>query len=316
MGTRIQYLVAGACTAAILSIPAFAADVKLDAKQSASVTPTSVDSPSIGYVINSKKLELRAILGVPGAARFSDPLPLPAGTRSAEMASGQAWVLLFRATDMAAYQPASQTAMALPSSGIPTAWAFSPSGSRLALFNRVLGTMTTFSGLPASPTLESTLQITQPDQFAISDNGSLVYVSGGQVYTGAGHSVYQSSALGPVAFEATRDLLVLFDSATGSLVEIDPSNPSPRSIANGFGTPDLLFAASDRIYAGNTSGATVWTLDYSAGLVATQNVSVTRIVPSGIAGTVLVSYTALGPAWLVNAQGVSFVPSALTPAAQ
>jgi len=310
------FFAAGLYAAGALSLSAVAADVKLATQQSASSVPTStVGSPSMGYVVGPRALELRAILGVPGAARFSDPMPLPPATRSAEMAPGQAWALLIRASDAAAYLPASQVAQPLPG-GVPTAWAFSPTGTRLALWNRALGQMTLVSGLPGAPRLESTLQIPQPDAFAIGDTGSLVYVTGGQIYTGSGQSLYQSLQLGPVAFEATRDAIVLFDGSNSSLLEIDLSNPSPRLIAAGFGTPDHLFAASDQIFAGSSSGASVWTIDYATGLIAARNVSVSRIVPCGIPGTMLVSYTSLGPAWLVNAQGVSFVPSALTPADQ
>jgi hypothetical protein len=54
------------------------------------------------------------------------------------------------------------------------------------------------------------------------------------------------------------------------------------------------------------------------GSIASENVRVTKIVPSAVAGTMMVSSEAAEPAWLVNALGVSFVPAikAQTVAAQ
>ena len=98
---------------------------------------SSVDSPLIGYVVrvagqSSQTPDLRAMWGVPGAARFSDALPLPKGTHFAEAAPGLAWILCIRTSGPAAYEPGSLTLTSLPVSGMPSSWAFSP-GERGAL---------------------------------------------------------------------------------------------------------------------------------------------------------------------------------------
>jgi hypothetical protein len=103
---------------------------------------------------------------------------------------------------------------------------------------------------------------------------------------------------------------VLFDGASASLVGVALVNPTPRVIAAGVGTCDRLFATSETIYAGDSVAGTLTTVNYANGSVATQNVRVSRIVPSRLPGTVAVSFDASEPAWLVNAQGVSFVPAA------
>src|SRR5690348_4874144 len=55
-----------------------------------------LDGPVIGYVAQSSIPELRAIIGVPGAAVFSDPLPLPGNVRHIYMPPGQDYALLER----------------------------------------------------------------------------------------------------------------------------------------------------------------------------------------------------------------------------
>ena len=290
----------------LMPVIAAAADLK---RASTAATSNSVDSPSIGYVVRPEVPELRAMLGVPGAARFSDPIPLPDGTVTAEVAPGHSWVLVIRSNEAAAYLPATQSIRTLPG-GAPRAWAFSPSGSRAALFYPDRSEVALVSGLPAAAKIESTLQIAQMDSFAIGDNGGFIYAAGNQVLNSGGGLLYESpGALGPIAFEAGRDNIVLFDGSSSSLVEIAVSSGSSRIIARVDGPIDQIFAGSDRIYVGDSVAGTVSLVEYADGSVVTQNVGVSRIAPSAIAGTMLVSFDSDGPAWLVSAQGVSFVPA-------
>jgi hypothetical protein len=276
---------------------------------------SSIDSPMMGYVVRPEVPELRAMLGIAGSARFSDALPLPDGTVSAEVAPGHAWVLIIRADGASAYTPASQAIAALPG-GVPSAWAFSPSGTRLALSYSDRGEVVLLSGLPSNPKIESSLKIAAFDSFAASDNGALVYAMGNQVFTSDGKLLYGSDALGPMAFEATRDAVVLFDAANSSLVEVSATDASSRVIATGLGAQDSLFAGTDRIYAGNSAAGTVSFIEYADGSVTQQSVTVSRIGPSAAAGTMLVSFDSDGPAWLVNTQGISFVPAIVKQAVQ
>jgi hypothetical protein len=301
MRTNFLILFAGA----LLSLPVFSADT------------SSVDSPMMGYVVRPEATpqmnvgpELRAMLGIPGAARFSDPLPLPDSTVAAEVAPGHAWVLVIRAADALAYIPASQLSTPLPGGGVPQAWAFSPSGSRMALSYPDRGEIVLLSGLPGNPKIEKTLAIAAFDSFAAGDNGTLVYSSGNQLFTGDGQFLYGSDRLGAMSFAAARDSIILFDSAIASLVEVGVLNASSRVVATGLAAaPDTLFAGADRIYAGNTAAGTVSLIEYADGSIASQNVNVSRIAPSAIAGTMLVSFDWNGPAWLIGVQGVSFVPA-------
>src|SRR5450432_1015168 len=99
-----------ACMAIFLALPLTAADLKQTASSGPAAPPTSsVDSPAMGYVVRGDTPELRAMLGIPGAARFSDPIALPDGTVAAEVAPGHRWVLAIRTNDAVGFSPDSGT---------------------------------------------------------------------------------------------------------------------------------------------------------------------------------------------------------------
>src|SRR5437016_5451173 len=58
---------------------------------------TTITGPVAGYVVDSPGPALRAILGVPGAFRFSGALPLPEGVTRIHLAPGQDFALAERA---------------------------------------------------------------------------------------------------------------------------------------------------------------------------------------------------------------------------
>ena len=310
--SRIPRSLSGAvCTALLLAMPIIAADVKQTAG------PNQVDSPSFGYVVRTPadgSLELRAILGIPGAARFSDPIALPDGTFSAEPAPGQGWVLAIRSNEAVAFLPTSGATTSIARIGTPSAWAFSPSGSRLALFYPDRGNVLLMSGLPANPKLESTVRVAQLDSFAISDNGILAYSADHKILNSGGGLIF--NAAGPFTFEPGRDSLILFDGVNSNLLEVAAAGAATRVIAGGITAPDQILAGTDAIFLGNTSAGTVSLVAYSDGSISTRSVSVSRFLSTSIAGTVLVSSDTDQPTWLVNAQGVSFVPAIVTQSVQ
>lgn len=299
-----------ACAAVWLSLPLHAADVK-QSSTATGAAANSVDSPAIGYVIGGDTPELRAMLGVPGSARFSDPIALPEGTLRAEVAPGHRWVLAIRSEDVAVYLPDSKAVLPVAVSGVPAAWAISPSGSRLALFSADRGEVALISGMPTSPKLENTLKIAQMDSFVLADTGAFVYAVGNRILNADGGLIHASP--GPMAFEPASDRIVVFDAATSSLVEVSVGTGSTRVLASPVAAPDRLFAGSDRLYSGDSVAGTVSLIEYPDGSFATQsvtqNVPVSRIAPSAISGTMVVFFDSDGPAWLVNSQGVSFVPA-------
>lgn len=293
--------------AALLTLPLLAADVKQSSSSTGAPPTNSVDSPAMGYVVRGETPELRAMLGVPGSARFSEAIALPDGTVSAEVAPGHRWVLAIRTQDVVSFLPDSASMISLGASGVPAAWAFSPTGSRVALSYPDQGLVMLVSGLPGTPKVESTLPIAQMDSFAVADSGAFVYALGNRILNSEGGLIYDGSGL--MAFEPGRDAVVLFDGSNGNLVEVEIGSGSTRVIVAAIAAPDRLFAGSDRVYAGDSVAGTVSLIEYADGSVVTQNVPVKKIAPSGMAGTVMVGFDSDGPAWLVNSQGVSFVPA-------
>lgn len=268
-----------------------------------------VDSPVIGYWTRSDGTELRAMLGVPGAARLSDPIALPDGTVHADPATGAGWVLVTRAGECLALDPATGVAASIASIA-PDAWTYSPSGTRLALYEAPRGRVTTYSGLPGAPKIETTVVAGTFDSWAISDSGDLALARSGVIVDGSGNQRYQSAQLGPLAFEAGSGALLVFDSASGSLIEIGPGNGAPqRVVASGFGTPSTLYGSDRVAYAGDSGAGQLWTVDLGSGSITNWNVPVSRIAASRIAGAVFVSLRGDGPVWMVGPQGITFVPA-------
>lgn len=263
-----------------------------------------VDSPVLGYWIGAGP-QLRAMLGIPGAARLSDPLPVPDGTTAVDMASGGAWVLVQRATDCLALNPALNQ-MAAIANFAPASWAYSPSGTWLALYDAGSGQIRTYSGLPAAPKPEASLAAPAFDQLAISDAGAVVFAAGGSLTDKSGALLYQSNApLGPIAFAVARQQLYAFDAASGGLMEL--SN-APRVVAAGFGKPDALYV-SDRAYAGDSASGVLWAVDLASGSATAITVPVSRITGARLGGAVFVSLRGDSPVWLLNGSNLSFVPA-------
>jgi hypothetical protein len=292
-------------------------DVKPAVQKASAVN--SVDAPSLGYAVSPAGPQLRVILGVPGSARFSDPIPLPDTALAVDLPPGQRWALVTTDADLLVFNPATGQATPL-ASGVPDSYAFSPSGKRLGIYLKTAGKIAIYKGLPDSPILESTTEIGSFDSLAVGDAAGFVYSSAGRVYFNPGNDadqfLYESASLGPVVFESGASAIVLFDGANASLVEVAVSGGSTRIVATGFGAPDRLFAWTDRVAAGSSSQGTLWMIDSATGTIAMpQSVPVSRIVPTQLAGTFLLSFDDGQPAWLSGPEGVSFVP-AMQPSVQ
>ena len=270
-----------------------------------SAMAADVTAPSMGYVVSPDGLELRAMLGVPGAARFSAPIALPEGTVAAEVAPGHAWVLAKRSNGLVAFQPADGTVYEL-AAALPASWAFSPMGARMALWYPDRGEVVLLNGLPENAKIVRTVKLAEaPDSLALSDAGAFVFTAGNRILDSGGGLIFEGAS--SVAFETGGDLLVASNGS--SVVEINIGDGGKRLVTEGLDGVDRLFADGKLVYAGNSAAGLVSLIGLADRSVTSRNVAVSRIIPSAMQGTVLVSYDMDGPAWLVNGQGVSFVPA-------
>src|SRR5262245_7262972 len=120
----------------VTAIPALCAEraVRLarnnSPRRSASESARHISRAVLGYVVQSTPLEVRAVLGVPGSSRFSEPLVLPESTIGVRMAPGHEWALVMReGLPPLAWQPETdQRAQLDLIDGTPDQIAFSPSG--------------------------------------------------------------------------------------------------------------------------------------------------------------------------------------------
>ena len=148
--------------------------------------------PIIGYVAHSSPLELRAILGIPGAAVFSDPLLLPRHVTRIRLAPSQQYALIERERQepVVLLLTAANAGRAVSLAGaFPVAdlAAFSPFGRSAVLFSVSAKRLQVIAGLPDAPQIVRDLDVgvlpEPPEAMAISDDaGSVLLSSAGAVY--------------------------------------------------------------------------------------------------------------------------------------
>src|ERR1019366_3749347 len=150
---------------------------------------STITGPVAGYAVESSGPELRAIYGVPGSYRFSDPLPLPDGVTRIHIAPGQDFALvergnaglgiLFLSGGTVDRVAAVDGAMAAGD------WvAFSPAAGSVVLFSSSANRMQVLSGLPDTPRVTMDLDASTlpelPLTGAVSDDGQMLLVASDQ----------------------------------------------------------------------------------------------------------------------------------------
>jgi hypothetical protein len=137
--------------------------------------------PLIGYVASANATEVRAIVGIPGAARVTLPLALPPGIERVALAPGRAFgvasmsgvesVVLLHSLGT---QPAASLIVGAMKSFERAA--FSPSGKAVALYGRECACIQAITGLPDTPLLSRNIAVPDRDvlALAISDDGAVV----------------------------------------------------------------------------------------------------------------------------------------------
>jgi hypothetical protein len=144
---------------------------------------TGLTAPVTGYVADSATPELRAIFGLPGALRYSDPLPLPRGTTRVRVAPGRdfAWVERGDAAPAVLFLSSGSVDRVAPVEGALAAagWvAFSPGATAVVLYSSSTGRLQVLTGLPDAPRVSLDLDAStlpeQPAAAAVSDDGNIL----------------------------------------------------------------------------------------------------------------------------------------------
>lgn len=226
--------------------------------------------PLIGYVAGNVS-EVRAIVGTPGAARVTRPLPLPEGVERIVLAPGKTFGIAFMAdTESAVLLHSLDTQPA--ASVIPGAMKsfdraqFSGSGKAVALFGRECECVQAITGMPDQPTLARQLSVTGRDivALAVSDDASVIaYSSAGEVarYDGESFSTWNGTA---------RALTLSADASTLAVVDADRRTVATvragewTTIADEADPIAIAFIPGFLLVADASSGA--WKIDLASGV--------------------------------------------------
>jgi hypothetical protein len=288
--------------------------------------------------LSSGTTEVRAILGVPGAALLSSPLVFPRGTEHVYFAPGQNFGLAQRSGAVAVFQISSGQVASLQalSGALASAdmVAFNPGGSAAAIFSEEEGRLQIVAGLPGSPQVSHNLSAAELPanirMLALADDGVtlLAGIADGSVLAlhegKAAQLLYSANDLGGIAFEPSVANALLFDRTGARLLLLENAStaPSTRVLAEGLagvsGEVALQFDGPNAIVgalkAKQISRINLQTLQVDT--VATP-VALTMMQPLLAAHRFLISSESGQPAWILDtstaAAAVYFVPRETRP---
>jgi len=349
------FLLGGASPGVANAQPAAAPRTALVSKSAEAVATQPVGTPVLGFVSISPartsgrradaasepvysrtRLQLNAILGVPGASLLGGPLAIPAGVSSIHFAPGQRYAIVetepgesvalaqFAGTQML-------TPAALPASlRAPDLISFSPNASAAALFSAAESLVVVLTGLPGAPQvarqIDGAALPADIGELAIADDGatiiagtsdSRVLLLGGD---GSQRLLYSAGELGGIAFVPGSTDAVVFDrdGGTAMLIANTATAPAMRPLAEGISAPQagasMLQVDSRGALVSVTGANDVWRIDLQSQQVQDVHLSsaVTMMQPLRAAGRYVLSAQPGQPAWVLDTGGVTsgvfFVP--------
>ena len=298
-----------------------------------------ISGPVAGYVTDSSQSQLRAILGVPGALAFSEPLSLPDGMTRVRLAPGQDFALAESSNGAAGVlflKAGAVDRLAAIDGGMPSAdWiAFSPGAGSALLFSSDTHRLPVLNGLPNAPHVALDLDAgTLPEQPAmgtVSDDGSLVLVaSAASVYRvstdGTAQVVLSGAAIQSVTVLRNGADVAVADATTGSvrIVRNAASKPEAQVLSSGLDGIGTMFPSWDGqlLFVAQPGASSVSSIDLASGDVRAfpSSAAATALVPLRNRDTFLISAEADQPGWVFYRDGSDartvFIPAAV-PAAR
>ena len=296
----------------------------------------TISGPIAGYSADPSGRQLRAILGVPGALAFSDPLLLPEGITQLRLAPGQDFALAERADAAPAILFLSNGTverLAPIEDGMPASdWvAFSPGASAAILFSAGANRLQVLTGLPNAPhvamDIEATSLSVQPGLGAVSDDGTLVLLaSETSVYrvskTGAAQLVLSAGGVRSIAILRNGADAAISDSSTGSvhILRNAASAVETSILASGLDGIGAIFPAWDgrSLFVARPGAETLSSVDLESGAVESfaSAAAPVGLVPLRNHDTFLISARPRQPGWVFYRDGAAgrivFIPAAKT----
>jgi hypothetical protein len=287
----------------------------------------------MGYVAASSPRELRAILGVPGAAVFSDPLLLPEDVTRVRVAPGQSYALIERNNQETAVLPLSGglAGAAVAIGGALQAAdfvSFSPSGRSAILISATAGRLQAITGLPELPQVVEDLDVSAlpetPCAAAISDDAGSVLLSSsrtvyllspdgstrfvGAVADGASLAFLPSSGKAAIADRAVGSVYLFQPQTGGSLVSL---------VATGLNTTGEITASADGelLYVTDPGGQHIQSVKVLSGEVRSFDLPVPPLKMDRLKSTdtFLISTEVGRPGWILFRDGnnlsTAFIPA-------
>jgi hypothetical protein len=318
-----------------------AREVRSGSAESNRAAGTAMGRPLLGFIARSSPVapleqpwELRAILGVPGAAVFSDPLLTPSDATSVRIAPGRPYAWIERGGDAPAILSLNGTragnASPLPGA-LPAAdlVAFSPTGRSAVLFSAASRRLQVVTGLPDTPNvsqdLDAALLPGAPESLAVSDDGATVLLASRRAVhllspSSAARLILNLSGQAALAFLPNSSDAAIADRGAGSVHLLHNSGGSVSSgvVAAGLDGLEDLASTTDGQTLVLTSPAAnrIWTVGVRTGEVRGFD---SRIRPAtlsrmGDGDTFLIASEPGEPAWIFvpeNGEGRTvFVPAA------
>jgi hypothetical protein len=294
-----------------------------------------IQKPLLGFVYDKDAGEVRAILGVPGALVFSDPLALPAEVRNVHFAPGQKYAIVERSGGapvsllrFPGVNPGEVTE--IPSSIVePSIVSFSPGGGSVAVYSSSEGLLEIIAGLPDTPRLlrDSTRDDLPGDVklLAVSDGGTaLEGTVNGEVYRlplgAAAEFVFNVTDLGGLTFAPSSDDALLFDHDGGRAILLQnvTGAVSHRLLAgelNELDGPIILHLNGGTARITSAASSHLWQIDLRT--LQVQDLSLpgapAMLKQLRASGKFLLSSESGQPAWILDTTGLMgsfyFVPA-------
>lgn len=271
--------------------------------------------PVVGFLTGDAPIQIRAILGVPGAAVAGEPLPLPEGVSRIRVAPGQRYAILeFADSVLPAIVNLEEGGAPIGIAGAmthPDLVEFSPLGRSAVLYSATEQRLQVLTNLPREPRMVRDFALAEAARIAVSDDGEwlLVASTSGAVDfiapDGRAVPAFQAEGLPVIAFLPNRLEAAVCDGARGEIHLLGGFDgaASTRLLASGLSEVSGI--------AGSPDGATIiavaaepgrgWRIDVASGAARTFDLPVRPEFLEALRapGSFLISSRAGEPAWLL-----------------